>query len=493
MGAGRRYGGMWIRFAAWLLLLVSAGFAAQPNIVLIVSDDQGYPDLGCIGTKPLVTPNLDKLAAEGVRGTSFYVTWPACTPSRGSILTGRYPQRNGLYDMVRNDLVNFGHRYDAEEYAVSPEMTLGLDVRELTLGDLLRKAGYATGCVGKWDMGQARRYLPLQRGFDFFYGHGNNGIDYYTHERYGVPSLFRGNERTEEDRGTYVTDVFRREALGFVKQHAGKRPFFLYLPFNAPHGASSFGEGTKEGEKKLSEGVQAPEKYVAMYRGKVKDERLARYCGAVTCMDEAIGAVMEAVEKAGQTENTLVVFLSDNGGSGNGGNAPLRGQKSTMWEGGLRVPFIVRWPGKVPAGRVTDEFLTSLELVPTLLRAANYDGLEETVGKDGRPSFALRATKGETASSLDGYDLLPVLKGEAKSPRKEMFWQRRGDKAARVGNWKWVESEKGGGLYDLSTDLGEKKDLSAEKPEVLRRLKERFAAWRAETDAAEPRGPFRDY
>ncbi|MBB5032755.1 sulfatase-like hydrolase/transferase [Prosthecobacter vanneervenii] len=484
---------MWIRFAAWLLLLVSAGFAAQPNIVLIVSDDQGYPDLGCIGSKPLITPNLDKLAAEGVRGTSFYVTWPACTPSRGSILTGRYPQRNGLYDMVRNDLVNFGHRYDAEEYAVSPEMTLGLDVRELTLGDLLRKAGYATGCVGKWDMGQARRYLPLQRGFDFFYGHGNNGIDYYTHERYGVPSLFRGNERTEEDRGTYVTDVFRREALRFVNEQAGKRPFFLYLPFNAPHGASSFGEGTKEGEKKLSEGVQAPEKYVAMYRGKVKDERLARYCGAVTCMDEAIGAVMEAVEKAGQTENTLVVFLSDNGGSGNGGNAPLRGQKSTMWEGGLRVPFIVRWPGKVPAGRVTDEFLTSLELVPTLLRAANYDGLEETVGKDGRPSFALRATKGETASSLDGYDLLPVLKGEAKSPREEMFWQRRGDKAARVGNWKWVESEKGGGLYDLSTDLGEKKDLSAEKPEVLRRLKERFAAWRAEMDATEPRGPFRDY
>ncbi len=473
MGAWRRYGGMWIRFAAWLLLLVSAGFAAQPNIVLIVSDDQGYPDLGCIGTKPLVTPNLDKLAAEGVRGTSFYVTWPACTPSRGSILTGRYPQRNGLYDMVRNDLVNFGHRYDAEEYAVSPEMTLGLDVRELTLGDLLRKAGYATGCVGKWDMGQARRYLPLQRGFDFFYGHGNNGIDYYTHERYGVPSLFRGNERSEEDRGTYVTDVFRREALRFVNEQAGKRPFFLYLPFNAPHGASSFGEGTKEGAKKLSEGVQAPEKYVAMYRGKVKDERLARYCGAVTCMDEAIGAVMEAVEKAGQRENTLVVFLSDNGGSGNGGNAPLRGQKSTMWEGGLRVPFILRWPGKVPAGKVTDEFLTSLELVPTLLAAAGAEG-----------------PKGV---KMDGFNLLPVLKGEAKSPRKEMFWQRRGDKAARFENWKWVESEKGGGLYDLSTDLGETKDLSGERPEVAREMRGRFERWRAEMDAAEPRGPFRDY
>ena len=157
--------------------------AAPPNIVLIISDDQGWPDLGCLGLKPIETPNLDKLAAAGVRATNFYVTWPACTPSRGSLLTGRYPQRNGLYDMVRNDLVNFGHRYSAEEYAVSPEMTLGLDPKEVTLGDLLKPAGYVNGVVGKWDMGQAKRYLPLQRGFDFFYGHGNNGIDYYTHER----------------------------------------------------------------------------------------------------------------------------------------------------------------------------------------------------------------------------------------------------------------------------------------------------------------------
>ena len=266
-----------------LLLSVSVGLAVSPpNVVLIISDDQGYPDLGCIGTKQLITPNLDKLAAEGVRATSFYVTWPACTPSRGSVLTGRYPQRNGLYDMVRNDMVNYGYKFSPEEYAVSAEMTLGLDVREVTIGDMLKKAGYATGCVGKWDMGQARRYLPLQRGFDFFYGHGNNGIDYYTHERYGVPSMFRGNERTQEDKGTYVTDVFRREALRFIGEHAGKKPFFLYLPFNAPHSASTFGEGTKESEKKKGEGAQAPEKYVAMYRGKVEDEKLARYCGAVT-------------------------------------------------------------------------------------------------------------------------------------------------------------------------------------------------------------------
>jgi arylsulfatase A-like enzyme len=372
--------------------------------------------------------------------------------------------------MVRNDMTNYGHRYTPEEYAVSPEMTLGLDPREQTIGDVLRRAGYRTGVVGKWDMGQARRFLPLQRGFDFFYGHGNNGIDYYTHERYGIPSMFCGNERTEADKGTYATDLFKREALRFIAE-SKDRPWFLYLAFNAPHGASSFGADPTD--RKTREGVQAPEKYVAMYRGKVKDERLAKYYGAMTCMDEAIGEIIARVKQSGAGENTFLMFLSDNGGSGNGGNAPLRAGKGAMWEGGLRVPFIAWWPGRVPAGKVTDEFLTSLELLPTLAAAA---GAKLTPGV-----------------KLDGFDLLPVLRGEKKSPRAEMFWQRRSDKAARVGQWKWVESAKGGGLFDLSADLVETRDLSAEKTDVLARVKGRFEAWRKEMDAAEPRGPFRDY
>lgn len=455
------------------LMVAHAAAAAPPNVILIVSDDQGYPDLGCIGSKPIETPNLDRLAAEGVRATSFYVTWPACTPSRGSILTGRYPQRNGLYDMVRNDMVNFGHLYSPEEYAVSPEMTLGLDPREQTIGDMLTRTGYTCGVVGKWDMGQAKRYLPLQRGFAFFYGHGNNGIDYYTHERYGVPSMFRGNARTEEDKGTYATDLFKREALGFTRSSNG-RPFFLYLPFNAPHGASAFGPDTKEGEGKESVGVQVPDAYAAKYRGKAANERLACYYGAVTCMDEAIGELLKLLVEIGQEKNTLVMFMSDNGGSGNGGNAPLSGSKSTMWEGGLRVPFIAWWPGKLPAGRITGEFLTSLELLPTISSATG--------------------AKRPEGVKLDGFDMLPVLRGDMKSPRKEMYWQRRGDKAARVENWKWVAGTKGGaGLFDLSRDLGEKHDLSAEKPDILQMMKSRFDAWRKEMDESEPRGPFRDY
>lgn len=462
-----------MRSFLFALFFACSALAKQPNVILIVSDDQGYPDLGCIGTKPVLTPNLDKLAAEGVRGTNYYVTWSACTPSRSSILTGRFPQRNGLYDMVRNDLVNYGYLYPPAEYTVSPEMTLGLDPKEVTIGDMLKKAGYVTGCVGKWDMGQAKRFLPLQRGFDFFYGHGNNGIDYYTHERYGVPSLFRGNVRTEEDKGQYITNVFRRESLYFINEQMGQKPFFLYLAFNAPHSASSFAPDVEEGKKKAGVGVQAPEKYMAMYRDKVKDEKLARYYGAVTCMDEAIGAVMDAVEKAGQTENTIFLFMSDNGGSGNGGNAPLKGNKSTMWEGGLRVPFIARWPGKLPAGKVTDEFLTSLELVPTLVAATGAQAPEGV--------------------KLDGFDMMPILRGEAKSPREEMFWQRRDEKAARIGNWKWSDSAKAKGLYDLSTDIGETKDLSKEKPEVVKMMKQKFADWQTEMVASEPRGPFRDY
>ena len=455
--------------SGWFHAGTLVGGDDKPNVLLIISDDQGWTDLGCLGIKPIRTPALDRLAAEGTRATNFYVTWPACTPSRGSLLTGRYPQRNGLYDMVRNDLVNYGHRFTAEEYAVSPEMILGLDPKELTIGDHLRKSGYVNGVVGKWDMGQAKRYLPLQRGFDFFYGHGNNGIDYYTHERYGIPSLFRGNARTEEDKGTYVTGVFEREAVAFVKEHAGKAPFFLYLAFNAPHSASTLAEDNG-GEKP---GVQAPEEEVAKYRGLVKEEKLARYFAAVTRMDTAIGRVLEAIEDAGETEETIVIFLSDNGGSGNGGNAPLRGSKSTMWEGGLRVPFLMRWPGKVPAGKVTDEFLSSLEILPTLLAATG--------------------TPAPEGLKLDGFDLLPVLRGGMASPRAEMFWQRRGDKAARVGQWKWVESSKGRGLFDLAADPAEEHDLSTEKPEVLRMMLGRFAAWRKEMDESEPRGPFRDH
>ena len=461
---------------ALLMVCCAQVFAAaggKPNVLLIVSDDQGWPDLGIMGLKDIQTPNLDRIAKEGVRGTHFYVTWPACTPSRGSVLTGRYPQRNGLYDMVRNDLVNFGHVFSREEYAVSPEMTLGLDPREKTLGDLLKSAGYRTGVVGKWDMGQAKRYLPLQRGFDFFYGHGNNGIDYYTHARYGVHSMFSGNQRTEADKGMYATDLFKREALRFVNAAPAGQPWFLYLCFNAPHGASSFSNEKRADGRKANNGVQVPDEWAKPYLDKGVPDRLARYLGAVTCMDAAIGAVLEQIKARGEDRDTLVMFISDNGGSGNGGNAPLKGQKSTMWEGGLSVPFLARWPAKLPAGKVTDEFLTSLEFFPTIAAASG--------------------AKVPAGVKLDGFDMLPVLRGEEKSARTEMFWERRKDHAIRMDNWKWVQNGNETGLFDVAKDRGEKNNLAAAHPEIAAKLKARFAAWKAEMNASEPRGPFWDY
>jgi len=443
-----------------------------PNIVLIVSDDQGYNDLGCYGGSEIKTPNLDQLAAGGTLLRSFYVTWPACTPSRGSLLTGRYPQRNGTYDMFRNDLVDHDYLYPKEEYAVSWEMVGGMDTREVLIPKVLKQAGYVSGIFGKWDLGRLHRFLPLQRGFDEFYGYVNTGIDYWTHERYGVPSMYRGNEPTTEDKGTYATDLFRRESVRFIEKNKD-RPFFCYVPFNAPHGASNL--------KRPRPGAQAPLEYIrakyGSYDPKEADSRRAkrmRYMAAITYMDEAIGQMMDLLARHGLEENTIVIFFSDNGGSGSAAdNGALRGGKSRMFEGGLRVPCIVRWPGVVPAGSVCDEFLNSMDIFPMICKAAGA-----------------RLPKGVV---LDGSDMTSVLAGRQKSSRKEMFWQRRGDKAARVGNYKWVESSRGSGLFDLSSDIGEQHDLSKKKPDVLSMVKSRFASWEKRMAEAEPRGPFRNY
>ena len=443
-----------------------------PNIILIVSDDQGYNDLGCYGGTEIKTPNLDILASGGVRLTSFYVTWPACTPSRGSLLTGSYPQRNGTYDMFRNDLVDQDYLYPKEEYAVSWEMVGGMDTREVLIPKVLKQAGYVSGIFGKWDLGQLHRFLPIQRGFDEFYGFTNTGIDYWTHERYGVPSMYRDNEPTTEDKGTYATDLFRREAIKFIEKNKDK-PFFCYVPFNAPHMASNL--------ERPRPGVQAPLEYIREKYGQydpkeanTKRARRMRYMAAVTYMDDAIGEIMDVLTKRGLEENTIVIFFSDNGGSGSAAdNSPLRGGKSQMFEGGLRVPCIVRWPGVTSAGSVCDEFLSSMEIFPTICKAASVQAPASVV--------------------LDGFDMKAVLTGKQKSPRKEMFWQRRADKAARVDDYKWVESSRGSGLFDLSTDIGEQHDLSKEKPEVLSMVKSHFAAWEKCMAEAEPRGPFKNF
>jgi arylsulfatase A len=462
-------------------------FGKPPHVVLIVSDDQGYADLGCFGSNEIKTPHLDRLAEGGVKLTSFYVAWPACTPSRGALLTGRYPQRNGIYDMIRNEAPDYGYKYKPGEYEGTFERIGGMDRREILLPSVLGQAGYVSGIYGKWDLGVHKRFLPLARGFDDFYGFVNTGIDYFTHERYGVASMYRNNARTTEDKGTYCTYLFQRESMRFLKQNKDK-PFFLYLPFNAPHGASNL-------DPAIRTGAQAPEKFKSLYpelQAQVATEKKPRkrygdklytvpnkparrleFVGSVTAMDAAIGEVLDFLDDNDLAKNTIVIFFSDNGGGGAADNSPLRGAKGQMFEGGIRVPCIVRWPGKVPAGATSDEFLTSLEIFPTLC--------------------ASTGAKPPGGVPLDGFDMLPVLQGKTRSPRKEMFWQRRLDKGARVGHWKWVESARGNGLFDLRKDLSENEDLSKERPDMLAKLKSRFQNWKKEMAAAEPRGPFRDY
>lgn len=439
----------------------------KPNMVLIFADDLGYGDLGCYGNQEIKSPNIDRLASEGIRFTDFYVTGPACTPSRSGLLTGRYPQRNGLCDMIRNDRVNYGFRFSELEYAHSEEMNLGLDLREVTIAQALKKAGYTTGIVGKWDSGRAWRFLPLQRGFDFFYGFANTGIDYWTHERYGIPSMFRGNELVKEQ--GYATHLFKREALKFIEDNKD-RPFFLYVPFNAPHGASNL-ENT---------GPQAPEEYIRIYGEPPGDNRM-RYKANVSCLDAAVAAILRKLKDLGMEENTLVIFTSDNGGY-TGNNMPLRDGKGTTYEGGIRVPFIAKWPGQIPEGRVSHEFCSTLDLFPAFLDVAG-----------AKPFNSIK---------LDGFNILPVLTAQGKSQRKDHFWEYQGRRGARVGHLKWVAQRARyellpegytGELYDLENDMSEQRDLTTIKPELCREMKARWESWMQEMANTEPRGPFSKY
>ncbi|MEM8953075.1 MAG: sulfatase-like hydrolase/transferase [Verrucomicrobiota bacterium] len=456
---------------------------------MIVSDDQGYNDLGVL-LPEIKTPNLDRLAKEGARLTSFYVAWPACTPSRAAFLTGRYPQRNGVYDMIRNEAPDYGYQYSPEEYEVTFERIGGMDTRELILPHYLESVGYTSGIFGKWDLGSLLRFLPLQKGFDDFYGIVNTGVDFYTHKRYGVPSMYRNNTLTEEDKGTYCTWLFEREAIRFLNENY-KSPFFLYVPFNAPHSASGL-------DPKIRSGTQAPKEYRDLYpidgprfqpgaidkyspiseffgeRERItKAGRIQEYRACVTAMDKSIGSILDFLDENQLAQNTIVIFFSDNGGSGDADNSPLRGKKGDTFEGGIRVPCLIRWPAQIPAGTVSHAFLTSLEILPTLAYACQFTVPEEI--------------------KLDGFNMLPTLLGETESPRQDMFWKRKNSLGARVGPWKYVVMNNNEYLFNLEEDIGEQNNLATDHPDILNRLKKRFNSWLDKMNAAEPRGPFQDF
>lgn len=279
--------------------------------------------------------------------------------------------------------------------------------------------------------------------------------------------MYRRNAPTSKDKGQYTTDLFERETLRFIDENKTD-PFFVYLSYNAPHGASSLDRGIRGF-------VQAPGKCLDQYPSPdgLAAERRHKFMAAVTCMDSSIGRVLDRIDEHGLHQDTIVIFVSDNGAGGGGDSGPLRGRKGQMFEGGVRVPFLMRWPGKIEPGSVSDEFLTALEVFPTLVEAAGAS-LPEGV-------------------QFDGFDMLPVLQGQAESARESMFWERQGEYGGRVGRWKLVNSRRGSGLFDLTEDVAESRDLAKALPDVLRRVRGAYRDWAQQMADAEPRGPFKDY
>ncbi len=408
----------------------------RPNILIIVADDLGYADLGFQGAKDVPTPHLDALAARSVRCTNGYVSHPFCSPTRAGLMTGRYQQR-------------FGHENNP---AWLPESTTaGLPLSQTTMPQVIATAGYKTGAVGKWHLGAHPQFHPMKRGFGEYFGILGGGHVYMPggskSAEYNIPLNRNGADETQTK---YLTEHFGEEAPAFIARHA-KEPWLLYLAFNAPHTP-----------------LQATAKYLDRVKT-IADEKRRTYAAMICAMDDAIGATLAAVKAAGAEENTLVFFISDNGGPvgerGNGStNTPLREGKGTVFEGGIRVPFLVSWPAKLPRGKDYAQPVIQLDFFATALAAS---------GATLPPNV-----------KLDGVNLIPFLSGEMTSaPHEHLFWRSGGGDpmAVRAGDWKWVRLRDGKPqLYNLARDISETTDLAEQEPAKAAELQQAVRAWNAE-------------
>jgi len=425
--------------------------------VVILADDLGYGELGCQGNREIPTPHIDSIAAEGVRFTAGYVTGPNCSPSRAGLLTGRYGTR-------------FGHEFNPIG-AKNEDPAFGLPLGETTLADVLRDAGYVTGAVGKWHLGGTAMYDPHRRGFESFFGFLHEGhyyvpqpwpgvttmlrrrtlpgggqgrrafgdVVYSTHMGYYEPEYDANNpllrDGQPEAEAAYLTDAFTREALGFIDRQRDK-PFFLYLAYNAVHSP-----------------MQGANAYLKKFAS-IDDIHRRIFAAVLSNLDDGVGAILDKLRSAGLENDTLVFFLSDNGGPTReltSSNKPLRGEKGSVYEGGLRVPFMVRWPGRLPAGARYDLPVSSTDIFATAAAVAG------AAPKNGR--------------KLDGVNLMPYLSGESSGrPHETLYWRQGLNTAVRVGDWKLLRHGRGSTngpweLYDLAPDLGEEQDLAAAEPQ----------------------------
>lgn len=397
---------------------------AKPNVIVILADDQGYNDLGCQGCKDIPTPNIDSLAKNGVRCTSGYVTCCVCSPSRAGLITGRYQQR-------------FGHENNPFG------LGLGLPVKEVTIADRLKKEGYVTGVIGKWHLGDLTHFRPLKRGFDEFFGFLGGAHDYLDSFSEIHNPIVRNNKIVEEKE--YLTDALGREAVSFIDRHQ-KEPFFLYLPFNAVHTP-----------------MHATEKYLKRFPD-IKNKNRRACAAMLSAMDDNVGRVLKKLRDTGLEKDTLIFYFSDNGGTppSSSDNTPLKDFKASLYEGGIRVPFLVQWKGQLPEGKTYDYPVSSLDVLPTAL--------------------ALAGAKVPDKKEYDGVNLIPYLTGKNKQPPHEiLFWRHHTDAAVRMGKWKLLRQEEDPlELFDLSKDIGEKTNLAKENPEVVAKMNAALKKWESE-------------
>lgn len=443
---------------------------ARPNVIVILADDMGNADVSSYGNPWIETRNIDSIGAEGVRFTDGYVSAPLCSPSRAGLITGRYQQRFGFEQQVSSGAFPELRPVRDEDGKLAPLqgeaefMRRGVPTSERTLGETFKAAGYTTGVIGKWHLGHAPQFLPTNRGFDYsnvFYGNTSlqyldvSSPDYLSfkvdfHDEAELTAWTRAGLNGVRENGRlvevnqYLLEYFRDRAVDFIEQNKNK-PFMLYLPMNAPVPP-----------------LQVPVGYFEKLRTTIPNINERAYNALLLAQDQAVGAVLDKLRETGLDKNTIVVFLSDNGEalSRPGSNAPYTAGKYSTHEGGIRIPFMIKWPGRIPAGTVYDKPVISLDILPTVAAAANVS----TTG----------------SQPLDGVNLLPFVEMEdAGAPHEALFWKLGQESAVRMGKWKlWLNTKTGeAALYDIELDVAEKNDLSAQHPEIMADLMARYDRW----------------
>jgi arylsulfatase A-like enzyme len=418
--------------------------APRPNVVLIITDDVGYGDFGSYGAPDIKTPNVDSLARDGVRLTDFYANGATCTPTRSGLISGRYQQRFALEAPLGNE-----HSRDAAR---------GLPATGRSLPQLLKNNGYATALIGKWHLGYKPEFSPGAHGFDYFFGFKSGYTDYYQHTSgEGLPDLFENDQPVEV--AGYMTDLITERSVRFIEQNT-QRPFFIDVAYNAAH-------WPYQPPDKPSKAIDN-----ARHLGPFDMDTSTRtdYVAMLERADQGVGRILQALDRLGLRQNTIVIFTNDNGGEWLSRNTPLFHHKGTVWEGGIRVPAILRWPGHIPTGRVSGQVGITMDLTASILAATR-----SPVPADAR---------------LEGIDLLPILEGRAPEVERTLFWRVTGPRtqvAVRSGDWKLLFDGRPM-LFNLRTDLGERNNLVGQRGDIARKLEPLLAAWQKDVDAEAKRG-----